>query len=63
VKLPRLADIGIRGSDVATSFPHGSPLMPMHARELSARMLAVDVQAWGEDAREVVDQVGELVVV
>jgi acetoacetyl-CoA synthetase len=50
------------GTDVAAGFVGGSPLMPVHAGELPARMLGVAVEAWNEDGVAVVDEVGELVV-
>jgi acetoacetyl-CoA synthetase len=50
------------GTDVASGFLGGSPLMPVHAGELPARLLGVAVEAWNDDGRPVVDEVGELVV-
>jgi acetoacetyl-CoA synthetase len=50
------------GTDVACGFVGGAPLMPVHAGELSARLLGVAIEAWDEDGRAVVDEVGELVV-
>lgn len=50
------------GTDIATGFLGGSPLMPVYAGELPARMLGVAAEAWDEDGRPVVEEVGELVV-
>ncbi|UTI65402.1 acetoacetate--CoA ligase [Paraconexibacter antarcticus] len=50
------------GTDIAGGFFGGAPLMPVHVGELSARMLGVKVEAWDDDGRAVVDEVGELVV-
>jgi acetoacetyl-CoA synthetase len=50
------------GTDIAGAFLGGAPIVPVCRGELSARMLAVDVQAWDEDGSPVVDEVGELVV-
>lgn len=50
------------GTDIASGFVGGSPLMPVYPGELPARLLGVDVQAWNDDGEPVVDQVGELVV-
>ncbi|MBO0848095.1 MAG: AMP-binding protein, partial [Pseudonocardia sp.] len=50
------------GTDIASGFVGGSPLMPVYPGELPARLLGVDVQAWNDDGLPVVDQVGELVV-
>lgn len=50
------------GTDVAAAFVGGSPLMPVYRGELPARMLGVAVEAWGDDGRPKVDEVGELVV-
>jgi acetoacetyl-CoA synthetase len=51
------------GSDVCSAFVGGTPLRPVRAGELQARALGADVRAFDETGNEVVDQVGELVVV
>lgn len=53
---------GSGGTDVATSFVGGSPLKPVRAGQMQTRLLGVDVRAYDEQGREVVDEVGELVV-
>jgi acetoacetyl-CoA synthetase len=50
------------GTDVAGAFLGGAPLVSVHAGELPARMLGVAIEAWDDDGRSVVDDVGELVV-
>ncbi|MCW3040847.1 MAG: acetoacetate--CoA ligase [Solirubrobacterales bacterium] len=50
------------GTDIAGGFFGGAPLMPVRRGELSCRMLGVAVEAWDDDGRPVLDDVGELVV-
>jgi acetoacetyl-CoA synthetase len=50
------------GTDVCTAFFGGSPLLPVHAGEISCRWLGVRAEAWGPDGRPLVDEVGEFVV-
>jgi acetoacetyl-CoA synthetase len=50
------------GTDVASAFVGGAPVVPVHRGELPARMLGTAVEAWREDGQPVVDDVGELVV-
>jgi acetoacetyl-CoA synthetase len=50
------------GTDLCTAFVGGVPLLPVYRGELQARALGAAVEAWDEDGRAVVDEVGELVV-
>lgn len=50
------------GTEIASGFVGASPTLPVHAGEIQRRMLGMDVHAWSDDGREVVDEVGELVV-
>jgi acetoacetyl-CoA synthetase len=50
------------GTDVCTAFALGLPLLPVHAGELQTRGLGCAVAAYDTDGREVIDEVGELVV-
>jgi acetoacetyl-CoA synthetase len=50
------------GTDLATAFVGGVPNLPVHAGELQARSLGARVEAFDENGRSVVDQVGELVL-
>ena len=51
------------GTEICSGFVGASPMLPVHAGEIQCRMLGMDVHAWSDDgARELVDEVGELVV-
>lgn len=50
------------GTDVCTAFVGGCPLLPVYEGELQARMLGCAVEAWDEQGRSVLDEVGELVI-
>jgi acetoacetyl-CoA synthetase len=50
------------GTDVCTAFVGGCPLLPVYEGELQCRVLGCAVQAWDEEAKSVVDEVGELVI-
>jgi acetoacetyl-CoA synthetase len=49
------------GTELCSGFVGASPTLPVHAGEIQTRMLGMDVHAWSDDGREVVDEVGELV--
>ena len=50
------------GTDLCTAFVGAVPTLPVRAGELQARSLGASVEAWSEDGRPLVDQVGELVI-
>jgi acetoacetyl-CoA synthetase len=50
------------GTDVCTAFVGGVPTLPVYAGELQGRALGAAVEAFDEEGRPVVDQVGELVL-
>ncbi len=50
------------GTDICTAFVGGVPVLPVYRGELQARSLGVKLEAWDEDGRPVVGQVGELVI-
>ena len=50
------------GTDVCTAFVGGVPTLPVYRGELQARALGADLQAWDEEGRAVVGEVGELVI-
>jgi len=50
------------GTDVCTAFVGGVPTLPVYLGELQARSLGADVQAWDEEGRALVGEVGELVI-
>jgi acetoacetyl-CoA synthetase len=50
------------GTDVCTAFVGGVPILPVYRGELQARALGAAVEAYDEDGRSIVDEVGELVI-
>jgi acetoacetyl-CoA synthetase len=50
------------GTDACTAFVGGVPTLPVYRGELQARALGAKVEAWSEDGRPLVDEVGELVI-
>ena len=50
------------GTDLCTAFVGGCPLLPVYSGELQARCLGAAVEAWSEDGRSLVNEVGELVI-
>jgi acetoacetyl-CoA synthetase len=50
------------GTDMCTAFVGGVPTLPVRAGELQARSLGAAVEAWDEQGKSVIDQVGELVI-
>jgi acetoacetyl-CoA synthetase len=50
------------GTDVCTAFVGGVPTLPVYRGELQARALGAKVEAWSEDGRPLVNEVGELVI-
>jgi len=50
------------GTDVCTAFVGGCPVLPVYEGELQCRALGCAVQAWDEQGRSLVDEVGELVL-
>ena len=50
------------GTDVCTAFVGGVPTLPVYEGELQARALGAAVEAFDEDGRPLLDQVGELVL-
>jgi acetoacetyl-CoA synthetase len=50
------------GTDVCTAFVGGVPTLPVYRGELQARSLGAKVEAWSEDGRPLVGEVGELVI-
>jgi acetoacetyl-CoA synthetase len=50
------------GTDVCTAFVGGVPILPVYRGELQGRSLGCAVEAWNEDGKAVVDEVGELVI-
>ncbi len=50
------------GTDMCTAFVQSCPVLPVYAGELQCRALGAKVEAFDEQGRSVVGQVGELVV-
>ncbi|HEY5942460.1 MAG TPA: acetoacetate--CoA ligase [Solirubrobacterales bacterium] len=50
------------GTDLCTAFVGGVATLPVYRGELQARALGAAVEAWNEEGRPVVEEVGELVV-
>ena len=50
------------GTDLCTAFVGGVPLLPVYRGELQARALGAKVEAYDEEGKPVIDQVGELVI-
>ncbi|MEJ2871238.1 acetoacetate--CoA ligase [Actinomycetospora sp. OC33-EN08] len=50
------------GTDVCSGFVAGNPWLPVYRGELAGPCLGVDVTVFDESGREVVDEVGELVI-
>jgi acetoacetyl-CoA synthetase len=53
---------GSGGTDVCTGFVSGTPLSPVVAGEISARMLGVMAEAYNERGESVIEEPGELVI-
>ena len=49
------------GTDIISCFMLGNPLLPVYAGEIQCRGLGMDVRAWDDDGREVINQKAELV--
>jgi acetoacetyl-CoA synthetase len=57
-----LLNCGSGGTDVCSGIVQGSPLQPVYAGEIAGRCLAVDTAAFDAAGREVVGELGELVI-
>lgn len=55
-------NVGSGGTDVCSGLVQNNPLVPVWAGEISARCLGADVHAFDEQGREVVGELGELVI-
>jgi acetoacetyl-CoA synthetase len=50
------------GTDLCTAFVGGCPLLPVRTGELQCRSVGAKVEAYDEEGRPVIDEVGELVI-
>jgi acetoacetyl-CoA synthetase len=51
------------GTEFCSGLVGGVPILPVYAGEIQARVLGIDVRVWDDRGNELVDQIGELVVV
>lgn len=50
------------GTDICSGLVGAVPGLPVYAGEIQTRLLGVDVHSWDDDGKELIDEVGELVV-
>ncbi len=50
------------GTETCSCLVTAVPMQPVYAGEIQARALGIDLHAWSDDGRELLDQVGELVL-
>ncbi|WP_040577222.1 acetoacetate--CoA ligase [Methylopila sp. M107] len=50
------------GTEICSGFVGAVPNLPVHAGEIQTRMLGMDVRSWSDDGKEIIGEVGELVV-
>ena len=50
------------GTDVCSAFVGGNPLWPVYSGEIQCRALGCSLQAWDDDGKPVVGEVGEMVI-
>jgi acetoacetyl-CoA synthetase len=50
------------GTELCSGFVGATPTLPVYAGEIQARMLGMDVHVWDDHGRDLVDEIGELVV-
>jgi acetoacetyl-CoA synthetase len=50
------------GTEICSGFVGAAATLPVYAGEIQTRMLGMDVHSWSDAGRELVDEVGELVV-
>lgn len=50
------------GTDVCSAFVGGNPLWPVHNGEIQCRALGCSLEAWDDDGKSVVNEVGEMVI-
>lgn len=49
------------GTDITAAFLGGLPTLPVRLGEMQCRILGASIEAWNDDGRPVLDEVGELV--
>ncbi|CAB4941068.1 unannotated protein [freshwater metagenome] len=53
---------GSGGTDVCSGFVSGTPISPVSAGEIPARLLGVAAEAWDENGKPLIDEPGELII-
>ena len=62
IKHDLLLATGSGGTDICSGFTGGVAIQPVYAGEMQARCLGVAARAFDDEGRELVDEVGELVI-
>jgi acetoacetyl-CoA synthetase len=62
VKDDILLATGSGGTDICSGFTGGVPIQPVYAGEMQARCLGIAARSLDEEGRELIDEVGEMVV-
>ena len=57
-----MLSVGSGGTDVCSGYVAGMPLQPVYAGEMTGCLLGVDARAFDPDGREVVGELGEMVI-
>lgn len=50
------------GTDVCSAFMGGCPYLPVYEGEIQCRMLGASIEAWNDEGKPVLNEVGELVI-
>jgi acetoacetyl-CoA synthetase len=50
------------GTDVASAFVGGNPMWPVYTGEIQCRALGCSLEAWDDDGKSVLNEVGEMVI-
>lgn len=50
------------GTDVCSAFVGGNPLWPVYSGEIQCRALGCSLEAWNDDGKAVISEVGEMVI-
>ncbi|MEZ4880238.1 MAG: acetoacetate--CoA ligase [Chitinophagales bacterium] len=51
------------GTDVCSAFVGGCPMLPVYEGEIQCKMLGAAIEAWNEEGKSVVDELGELMII
>ncbi|MCF0049676.1 acetoacetate--CoA ligase [Dyadobacter sp. LJ53] len=50
------------GTDVCSAFVGGCPILPVYSGEIQCRMLGCRIEAYSEDGKPLIDELGEMVI-